>query len=173
MADKKHLYKIEESDYSGNYRNDLLEQYKMYVELTDRINERLQRSYYSFLTINSAIVGGLGYFQIYGGSDTADQSAFISIVLAIISYLGTLSCGAWVISIISHRDLYERRLQIINSIEERLPLSLFYAESKLLEGSFCAELHIPAAKTEALTFILFLVIYNISILYHLGSLLPF
>ena len=171
LTDEQYLFKTEESEYGGSYRHDLLEQYKMYVELTDRINERLQRFYYSFLTINGAIVGGIGYFQIHNNPEL--NGAFVLMLLAIISYLALFFCCAWAISIRTHRDLYERRLKIIESIEEKLPLSLLYAELKLLETGKDprSQLHVAQARVEAYTIILFLIIYFISFLYHVALLL--
>ena len=159
---EQHLFKKEILEYKGNYENDLLEQYKIYVELMDRINERIQRSYYAFLTVNSAIVGGIGYFQIHNAYD----SVFAYIPLAIISYLALMFCLAWSISIKTLRRLYEKRFKIIDLIEERLPLSLFNAELMLLEDENDSKSKAVYARMETITLSLFLFLYIISFGYH-------
>ena len=124
------LFKMKESKYGDNYTNDILEQYKMYVELTDRINERLQRSDSYYMAINIATIGALGYFHL---SPTLKDDVLI-FILSIISYMAMIFCTSWSISIKSNRDLYRRKILIINSIEGLLPLSLFYTELKLDKG---------------------------------------
>ena len=164
---EQHLFKKKILDYKGSYENDLLEQYKLYVELMDRINERVQQSYYSFLTINSAIVGGLGYFQIH--AKEVAENVFAYFLLLIISYLALIFCLGWLKSIKSLRDHYERRLEIIKLIEEKLPLSLFNTELKLHENIVGAKsgFRITYVLTEGLTLVLFSALYSTSFIYHI------
>src|SRR5262245_9792406 len=46
----------------GAFQNHLLEQYKLYVEMADRISQRRGTANTFFLTVNTAIIGALGTF---------------------------------------------------------------------------------------------------------------
>src|SRR5215211_423888 len=56
----KSLYRIPPDKYGGEYQNHLLEQYKLYVQMADKISERRQSANSFFLTINTALIAFLG-----------------------------------------------------------------------------------------------------------------
>ena len=166
LAIEKRLFNTDEDNYGSNYRNDLLEQYKLYVELTDRINERLHQSNSFFLSINLAAVGGLGYVMFGIDSPQIHKHVIIVISLIMFSYLAMIFCGAWVESIRSYSELRERKFKIIDSIEERLPLALFCAESKLLESKKSWRAHNAHKILEKFGRLLLRIIYFASFCYH-------
>lgn len=52
-----------EEQYGEHFKEHYLDIYKMYVGLADKISERRQSANSFFLSINTAIVGLVGYFQ--------------------------------------------------------------------------------------------------------------
>ena len=50
----EYLYGISPDKYGGEYQNHLLEQYKLYVQMADKISERRQSANSFFLTVNTA-----------------------------------------------------------------------------------------------------------------------
>ncbi len=131
ILNEKDLFRTDELKYGSNYRNDLLEQYKMYVELTDRLNGRLQQSNSFFLTLNIAAIGAIGYVHL--GHDADSLSTLVTLSLTIISYLSVIICANWIGSIRLYKNIAVRRFEVIRTIEERLPLALFCTEFKLFE----------------------------------------
>ncbi len=51
---------VPEEQYGLQYRADLLDIYKLYVEMADRISQRRQSANSFFLTLNSVIVALVG-----------------------------------------------------------------------------------------------------------------
>ena len=52
------------SEYSKNgelYQNHILEQYKMYAEMADRVSARRNLANIFFLTLNTTILGAIGF----------------------------------------------------------------------------------------------------------------
>ena len=164
FTDEQHLKQTGESDYKGNYGNDLLEQYKLYVELTDRINARIHQANTFFLSINIAAVGAVGYIKI---NSTSEHHEFATISLFIIAYLAVIACTAWVRSINAYKELNERRLGTINLIEKRLPLNLFYPELKAMVSKRGSKLGILLRTVELVVPGSFMIIHIVSLLFTL------
>src|SRR5438128_339785 len=118
----KKLKGIEEVHYKGDYYAHLLEQYKLFVEMTDKISERRQATNNFFVTLNSGIITALGIaFPHSEGKITGDWYIFISV-------LGVLLCASWYHLIRSYRCLNEGRFEVIHEIEKLLPVRPYTAE---------------------------------------------
>ena len=100
------------------YQAHLLEQYKLYVEMADRVSSRRLTTNSYFLSINTALLAFVGYI-------TSKQTS---------NYLWLVGCAGIVLSVLwfyivtSYRDLNTAKFKIIHDIEKRLPLSLYAAE---------------------------------------------
>lgn len=100
------------------YQAHLLDQYKLYVEMADRVSSRRQTANSYFLSVNSAILAFVGYVT---DSDSGGYLWLLSVAGMVLSVL-------WFQIITSHRDLNTAKFKIIHQIEQRLPLSLYDAE---------------------------------------------
>jgi hypothetical protein len=96
----------------------LFEQYKLYVEMADRISARRQTANSYFLTVNTALLSFVGYITT---KDTSDYLWLLGIV-------GVSLCYLWYRLIRSYRDLNSTKFNVIHEIEKRLPLSPYDAE---------------------------------------------
>ena len=65
---EKCLFEMGEHNYGSNYKHDLLAQYKLYVELTDRIDKKIHRSNFHFVSINLICMVALGGIMADGNS---------------------------------------------------------------------------------------------------------
>lgn len=103
----------------------LLEQYKIYVEMADRISSRRALTNTFFLTINTAVFALVGTFV----KDGSPRGPLILIpVLAIV-----VQCGAWFFLLRSYRQLNSAKYVVIGAMEEHLPASPYWrAEWKAL-----------------------------------------
>jgi hypothetical protein len=95
------------------------EQYKLAVEMADRISARRAAANGFFLTVISALVALLGIRSI-----RQDWVAAGGLVLA----------GAWWVLLRSYRDLNTAKFTVIQSMEAELPVRLFYDEWQQLKA---------------------------------------
>lgn len=104
--------------HNEKWYSHLLDQYKIYVEMADRISQRRATANSYFLTVNSAILAFVGYLT------TKDSIPD----LWIISVAGLALCVLWERLISSYRDLNTAKFKVIHKIEKRLPISPYEAE---------------------------------------------
>src|ERR1700733_11254577 len=110
----------EGSTYPRNEKdqNHLFEQYKLYVEMADRISARRQTANSYFLTVNTALLSFVGWLTEKGPTD---YLWLLGVVGAALSYL-------WYRLIRSFGDLNTAKYLVIHEIEQRLPLRPYDAE---------------------------------------------
>ena len=120
--EKKPLSEVlfNESDIAGD--SALMEQYKLFLGMLDRISERRQHANSFFLSINTGVCALIGYMY---SKDTADE---LKVFFWITPLAGILLSYFWFRLIKSYRDLNSAKFKVVYAIEERLPLSPFKAE---------------------------------------------
>lgn len=95
----------------------LFDQYKLYVEMMDRVSARRLTANSYFLSVNTALLGVVAYVA-------KDSIKF----LWVLGIAGIVLCGLWYAILRSYRDLNTIKFTIIHAIEKRLPMSLYDAE---------------------------------------------
>jgi hypothetical protein len=113
-----------------NYQSAIMEQYKLCVEMADRISARRALANAFFLTLNSAALTTIGVFW----KDRPDASV-VYLVFPLLLLLAL--CLAWFWLVRSYRQLNSGKYAVIGALEERLPASPYWrAEWKALgEGN--------------------------------------
>lgn len=102
------------------YQLAVLEQYKIYVEMADRISARRALTNTFFLTLNTAIFTLVGVFW--------NNRPQVSPWLLLFPLAGLLvQTGAWFWLLRSYRQLNTAKYVVIGAIEERLPASPYWA----------------------------------------------
>lgn len=124
---------VSEQDYVAareKYQAALLEQYKIYVEMADRISARRGLTNTFFLTLNTLIFATVGAVLQDRPTMTVGHLVVPLIVLL-------LQCAAWFWLLRSYRQLNSAKYVVIGVLEERLPASPYWrAEWRALgEGS--------------------------------------
>jgi hypothetical protein len=128
----------------------LLEQYKMCVEMADRISQRRGAANTFFLTFNTAVVGALSGFYDNVPGDVAVAMYAAAAVLSI----------AWGLLLRSYRNLNSAKFEVIGVLEERLPANVYYkAEWKALGEGKDWRKYIPLSAIETFVPAIFFVIY--------------
>jgi hypothetical protein len=100
------------------YRVHLLEQYKLYVDMADRIGTRRHTANSYFLSVNVALLGFVGYLTT---KDSPNYLWLLGIAGIALSY-------AWQRLILSYKGLNAAKFNVIHAIEKRLPISPYEAE---------------------------------------------
>ena len=129
-----------DQQYADNekYQAHLLDQYKLYVEMADRVSARRQTANSYFLSINTALLGFAGYVTTKGADDQVWMLGVVGIVL---SYL-------WYRIIVSYRDLSSAKFKVVHEIEKRLPISPYDAEWEAMGRGKDPSLYRPLTHVE-------------------------
>lgn len=142
------------TDSDAKYRGMVLEQYKLYVEMADRISNRRGLTNTFFLTLNTLIATIFGILW-------RDRPASISVAVLLLVLLVTLGqCAAWWFIVRSYRQLNSGKYKVVGLLEERLPASPYWsAEWTALGGGNNPRLYLPLSHVEQWVPILFALAY--------------
>ena len=99
----------------GFERKAILEQYKLYVEMADRISARRSLTNTFFLSLNTAIFTSIA--ALWTGKPATLPWYLIFPLLALV-----IQCLAWFFLIRSYRQLNSAKYTVIGVLEERLQL---------------------------------------------------
>jgi hypothetical protein len=146
---------IDSSNYVSAefYYSTLFEQYKIYVEMADRISGRRGLANTFFLTVNTAIFSTAVAF-----SKDAGEIPGHALLLLLVAALG--QCGAWWWIVRSYRLLNSAKYKVIGVLEERLPASPYWrAEWQALGEGKDWRLYLPLTHMEQFVPLLFAAMY--------------
>ena len=136
------------------YQRQLFEQYRMCVEMADRISHRRNLANTLFLTLNTAVLAALA--TMVEKADSTD----VNVAIQIIALTGLiLSCFAWIVLIRSYRQLNTAKFKVIGAYERMLPTSpWFNAEWKALGEGKDKTTYTPLTVVETYVPILLMVV---------------
>lgn len=115
------LFTKTEKAYGEDYKAHCLEVYKMYVERADAISSRRESANTFFLSVNTALIGLIGYL------DEDEKCTKLAIGVA-----GIILCYFWYRLLLSYKGLNTAKFQVVHEIEKALPLSPYDAEWEFL-----------------------------------------
>lgn len=101
------------------YQQAVFEQYKLYVEMADRISNRRSLTNTFFLTMNTAVITAIGAF--WGKQPMVSWMLMVVLLLALL-----LQCAAWFWLVRSYRLLNGAKYEVIGLLEKRLPASPYW-----------------------------------------------
>lgn len=117
----------------------LLDQYKLYVEMADRISQRRTTANTYFLSVNSAILAFVGYLT---SKDNPDYMWLLALA-------GCMLTLFWYNIINSYRNLNTAKWQVVQDIEKRLPISPYDAEWDAVQRGKNPKLYRPISHIES------------------------
>ena len=113
---------VDTKKYEGSgekYQAAILEQYKLYVEMADRVSSRRGLTNTFFLTLNTGVFTVIGVFW-------KEHFALSTWLLSLLLVLATGECAAWWWLVRWYRQLNEAKFKVIGALEERLPSSVYW-----------------------------------------------
>lgn len=125
MEDKIWNKVDENSAYNKNqelYKNHILEQYKIYVEMADRISSRRNLANMFFLTLNTTILGVIGF--AFEKIQLIEPKWLIIFPLIVIISLTIV----WYGLLLSYRNLNTAKYKVLRHLSKELPSSPFSVE---------------------------------------------
>ena len=117
---------MDQDEYGQRFQDHLLEEYKLYVEMADRISQRRDQSnrFYSAL-----LTGLLAVISVVAKlSDWQTSGNILSVVLISVGLAGLAICAIWFVNIRSYKRLNSGKFRIIHEVEEQLPFPLYKKE---------------------------------------------
>lgn len=158
---KEKLFAVSEKDYGDRYKDHLLKQYKLYVEMADRISSRRETANSFLLTINTALVTAIGYAGL-GKSKNCPLAIFLFIAAS-----GMVVCYIWYRLVLSYKGLNTGKYTVIGEIEKKLPISPYAAEWIAIGEGKNSKIYLPFTHVEEkipwifFSFYTFVVLWNI------------
>ena len=149
MMSKQKVYLFnEKQEYDTEYEKRFFEQYKLYVELADRISQRRSIANSFFITANVALLTVASWFQ-------EDFGFYMYLVSAI----GIILALFWFFVIRSYGQLNSGKFKLIHEIERRLPVNLFSYEWEVLGNGKSYKKYFPLSHLERVVPLLFILLY--------------
>lgn len=145
------LFGPPESEYGQLYKAHLLDQYKMYVEMTDRVSQRRITTNSYMLTVNATIIA------LFSLLFTKVAISWYGVVL--FSIAGCSICLAWFIIINSYKQLNALKFMVIHELETKLPAKLYDYEWVILKQKKAGAKYLRLTKIEKIIPLLFLLVY--------------
>jgi hypothetical protein len=155
--------------YGPDFREHLMDQYKLYIEMADRVSQRRATANNFFLSANTLIVSIFGAV-VDNSALTSDSTQMWFPLLIALS--GLAFSIAWFYIVKSYRQLNSGKFKVIQSIEQNLPLALYKVEWEALGKGKDPKIYWPLSKIETYVPLTFSMIYlaitlfNIYLLYN-------
>jgi hypothetical protein len=111
--------------YGDKFQEHLLEQYKIYLEMADRVSSRRLQTNGFFITIFSGL---LAVITFTFNKDTQLPATLQNVLLLGVSLLGIFLSILWRQAINSSKILNSCKFKVINAIENFLPCPGYYQE---------------------------------------------
>jgi len=167
MAKKNHLdsnilnkdiLKLNTKDF--NYSH-IINQYKLYIEMTNCISERRDKTNNFFLTLNTLIIGILGFFYdqipLFTPRWLIIFPALLIIILSII----------WFLLILNYRNLNSAKYKVICEFEKNLPTTPWSTEWYLLGEGKEHKNYVPLTEIEKFIPLVFICLYICTTLFYI------
>lgn len=107
----------------------MLELYKLYVEMADRISQRRQSANNYFLTINTALISLVIASLIYSRFIKDMSHGFtVSVLVGVFLLVGFVNCWAWRALIMSYKAMNGAKFKVIHDMEEIIGYRPYFDE---------------------------------------------
>ena len=116
-------------EYGESYNDHLLEQYKLYVEMADRVSQRRDQSNRFYVTIVSALAAIVVIIARFG---VPENGALLEVAFLVVGLFGLALSVVWHFNIRSYRTLNSAKFAIINRMEKQLPYAGYNEEWEIL-----------------------------------------
>ena len=104
---------------SPSYSAALVEQYRLYVDMADRVSARRAMTNTFFLTLNTAVFTAIGV--LWKDRPSAPVWFLVFPLIAVVA-----QCLAWYFLVRSYRQLNGAKYVVVGALEERLPASPYW-----------------------------------------------
>jgi hypothetical protein len=149
------LFIVPESGYGEKYKDHLMQQYKLYVQMADRVSERRATGNAFFLSANALLLSGLGIVS----SNYAGTMLHVPLPMVGVSLAGILLCSVWILLVRSYRQLNTAKYDLVCRLETRLPAAPYKSEWEMLGGGKKSMEYRPLTTVEVIIPFVFIILY--------------
>lgn len=150
------LLAVRGDTYGDSYNSHFFEQYKLYVEMADRISARRMLANSFFLGINTTLI------TVFSAIAPKIKMSTFWIIPPFIAVL--LLCFVWWRIVKSYRQLNSGKYRIIGEMEKYLPIKSYAAEWIVLGEGKIRKLYLPLTHVENWVPVLFATLYTILVI---------
>lgn len=126
----------------------LLEQYKLYVDMMDKVSERRGNANSFFITLHTVVLGIIGI----NGFNVEKYWLLIVILGLILSYV-------WGYLLQSYKLLNKGKFEVIHEMEKELPMNMYAYEWEILDYGKNRAKYWPISHLERIIPIVFAMVY--------------
>jgi hypothetical protein len=120
---------MEKETYGEHYQTHLLEQYKLYVEMSDRVSARRGQINSFYISLLSGL---LAILSISGNKQTTSNTQD-KLMLLLIAVVGLILCTVWLFNIRSLKRLNSAKFKVIHEVESLLPFACYDREWEIIQ----------------------------------------
>jgi len=146
----RNFYK--KKSHNADVLKTILEQYKLYVEMTDRVSQRRMSANAFFITVNTLSLAVAAFTK---GKESPQELPWVIFA----GIFGCVISIVWYFVIRSYKQLNAGKFTIINKIEKQLPLLVYTKERKWLKPETFKSKYWPLSHVEMLIPWVFFFIY--------------
>lgn len=126
----------------------IVEQYKLYVEMADKISQQRTLTNSFYITINTALLAFVGL-----------KGDAMDVFLYVVAGAGIVLSILWFFNVRSYRQLNSGKFQIIHQMEEVMPFKAYKTEWDTLGKGKKWSIYWPVSHIEKWIPIVFLILY--------------
>ena len=117
---------VSTKEHGPHYQGHLLEEYKLYVEMADRVSQRRATANSYLVTVNTFLVA------LYGLAPTPTGAS--DVWMFCVPVAGVMICIVWDALLREYRSLNREKFNVIQEMEERLPAAGYTREWELIKA---------------------------------------
>lgn len=155
---------VQADSYKGDHSTHILEMWKTYLTMADRISDRRERANAFFVTLHAGVFAAAGFLF------EKEMFSWLTIICVLagipFSYL-------WYRLVQSYRDLNSAKFKVVHEVEKVLPFKLFNAEWEAVGRGNDSARYLPFTHIELKVPGIFIAVYcliaAVSLLLRCGS----
>jgi hypothetical protein len=142
---------------------ELIEQYKFYLETSENVVNRRQNASSFYIAINTALISLLTTVTgiLVGLAGINNKLMVISVVVFSIAILGLVLCSNWYYLIDSYGKLNSAKMKVISALEKLLPANIYDTEWRVMNEKVGNTRYRPFTNIEKKVPLTFLMLYGI------------
>jgi hypothetical protein len=127
--------------YGAEYEKHLFEQYKLYVEMADRVSARRMLANSFFVGVHTALIAAFTVLL--------KEKVFLPTLVGLAPFLAViLMCFVWWRVVVSYRQLNSGKFKVVHALEKMLPTAPYDAEWNALGAGKDRKLYLPLTHIE-------------------------
>lgn len=146
-------------EYGDKYSDHLIEEYKLYVEMADRVSQRRDQSNRFYVALLGALAAILVIAARFVLSDNGEVAAFMAAAFLASGAFGAILSVIWFLNIRSYRTLNSAKFKVIHELEKKIPFDGYAKEWDILRPQDGSSKYLQLTKVEQFVPILVFVIF--------------